>query len=77
LGTEKLLQEIMIGEYNINIPDESPIQWPVAVTRREENLSKPFTLLLGFFFFSPETNQESDSKDCGNSKQCGTDIIHV
>jgi len=74
---EKLLQEIMIGEYYVNFPDESPKQRSVPVTLQEENLCKPFTLLFGLFFLSPETNQESDSKDRGNSKERGADIIHV
>jgi hypothetical protein len=74
---EKLLQEIMIGEYYVNFPDGSPKQRSVPVTLQEENLCKPFTLLFGLFFLSLETNQESDSQNCGNSKKRGTDIIHV
>ena len=67
----------MIGECNVNFPDGSPKQRTVAATRREENLSKPFTLLFGFFFFTPKTNQEGDSKNRGNSQKCGADVVHI
>ena len=67
----------MIGEYNNNFPGGSPKQRSVAVTRRKENLSKPFTFLFGFFLLGLKTNQVSDSKDRGNSKKRGADGIHV